>query len=131
MASILVCDSDTRQQQQLQDRLRQQGHKVSLAQDLNEIPEVLQEGEIHLLIMDLDQENLNSLASLGDHCRDVKIVGQTSDPELSYDFRSWIADALVSKYAGEEQINGAIDRLLRPVVPKTTTQPTSKKCGAS
>ncbi len=112
MAAILVCDGDPQRQLQLKSRLQKQGHEVWLAERLERINAILHDVAINVMILDLDQLNLDALIDFAGRWRGIKILGETSDPGLRHDFRTWMADALISKSGDGEQIAVVVDQLL-------------------
>jgi DNA-binding NtrC family response regulator len=112
MAAILVCDGDRQRQLQLKNRLQKQGHEVWLAERLERINAILHDVPINVMVLDLDRLNLDALIDFAGRWRGIKILCETSDPGISHDFRTWMADALINKSGDDEQIAVAIDRLL-------------------
>ena len=112
MAAILVCDGDPQRQLQLKSRLQRQGHEVWLAERLERINAILHDVVINVMILDLDRLNLDTLIDFAGRWPGIKIVGETSDPDISQDFRTWMADALINKGGDGEQIGAAVGRLL-------------------
>ena len=112
MATILVYDVDQQHQKQLAVKLEQQGHKVWLANQLSDVNALLNNVDIHLMILDLDQENLDEVVQFGDRWRGVKIVFQSSKVNLKQDFRTWLADDFICKGENGGSIFHTLNRLL-------------------
>lgn len=120
MAKILLNDRDQQRRRRLKSRLQGRGHKVWTAQQLSEINAIVNEQAIDLMIIDLDMYNLDVLGELVEERMGAKIVFQSANSGMRQDFRTWMADSLISKNENTEYASAIIDGLLGVKTPSVS-----------
>ena len=112
MATIVLNETDPGRQKYLKKSLQRQGHQVWLADRLDQINAILSDVSAQMLSIDLDRQNLDAVTQFGERWKGVKILFQTSDSDLRYDFRTWMADQFVLKEISTEKMQRAIEHLV-------------------
>lgn len=112
MAQILLNESNPTRRRMLQTRLERSGHIVCLLSGLEEVTNILGQVAIDIVIVDMDEQSLDDLQEQFCDLKGVKLVLQANNCDLTFDFRSWIADDIFCKGKRGDNTLLAIERVL-------------------
>ncbi len=112
MAQILLNESDPIRHRLLQLRLEGSGHIVWSLGGVEEISDALGQAAIDIVILDMDEQSLGDLPQRFRDLGRAKLVLQTSNCDLRFDFRSWIADEVFCKGKDGANMMFAVKKVL-------------------
>ncbi len=97
---VLVVDDEESLRILYKKELEREGYEVLTASNGNEALLRLQEGKPDLVVLDIIMPVMNGMAALGPILgsdRKIPVILHTSYPEYREDFKSWAADAYITK----------------------------------
>jgi DNA-binding response OmpR family regulator len=93
----------------------EEGYQVKTARSAEEAINMVQEGEVNLVILDIKIEGKNGVELLSDFRRinrDLPIILNSAYSTYKSDFRSWLADAYLVKSSNLEELKKTIRELI-------------------
>jgi DNA-binding NtrC family response regulator len=112
--TVLIIDDEPAWRELYSAELEAEGFHVLTAADSCEALAHLENIKFDLIISELDLPVGNGLEKLGEFVKmrdDLKLVITSDHPELKNDFRTWIADAFVTKSDDLTDLKSAIKYL--------------------
>lgn len=112
---IMIVEDERRLRQLYRTELETEGYEVITAADGRDALKRLREKPVHVVVFDLafpDEVGLECLQDLVDANREVKVMIHTAYPTHKMDFRTWAADAFVTKSSDTGKLKNAVGRLL-------------------
>ena len=113
--SILLIEDKPNLQYLYQKELAESGFVVTATADSNDGINRLKQQHVDVVVVDLNSscssamEYLQKIIAVD---RDVKVVLHNEDPETTWDFRFWIADALLSQSPSSKGLKDTIVKVL-------------------
>lgn len=115
VARIFIVDDEGALSEPLRRSLGKAGHRIVTARTGNEALHKFKPGFYELVIIDpcvAGMHGFHVLNTIVQQDREVTIIFHTAYPDLKKDFRSWIADMIVSKSEDPEEVVRKIGRFL-------------------
>jgi DNA-binding response OmpR family regulator len=113
--SILVVDDEELILKLYSKEFVEEGYQVKTARSAEEAINMVQEGEVNLVILDIKIEGKNGVELLSDFRRinrDLPIILNSAYSTYKSDFRSWLADAYLVKSSNLEELKKTIRELI-------------------
>ncbi len=115
---ILVVDDEEPLRVLYKRELEREGYEVLVASDGQEALVRLQEGDPDIVVLDIMMPIMNGMEALGPILgknRKIPIILYTSYPEYREDFKSWAADAYITKSPDMTELKQKIRELLERI----------------
>jgi len=112
---IMILEDERRLRQLYRTELETEGYEVITAADGRNALERLRQAPVHVVVFDLtfpDEAGMECLQDLVNSNREVKVMIHTAYPTHKMDFRTWAADAFVTKSPDTGKLKNVIGRLL-------------------
>lgn len=115
---ILVVEGERKFRDLYQTGLKDAGYKVAIAADGRHALKKLKHEPVDLIVMDLalpDGKGFNHLQQFLKVHDKARVVINTDHTEYKADFRSWVADAYLTKSADLSELKTTIDDILHQI----------------
>ncbi|HUL29048.1 MAG TPA: response regulator [Thermodesulfobacteriota bacterium] len=115
MRKILVVDDEEPLRMLYEEALKREGYEVLTACNGKEALAVLEKAKPDLIVLDIMMPVMNGMEALSPVLgknRDVPIILHTSFPEFREDFKSWAAEAYITKSPDLTELKSKIRELL-------------------
>jgi len=115
MKKILVVDDEEPLRMLYEEELKREGYQVLTACNGKEALSLLEKVKPDLVILDIMMPVMNGMEALGPVLmknREVPIILHTSYPEFREDFKSWAADAYITKSPDLTELKSKVRELL-------------------
>lgn len=112
---ILVVDDEESLRVLYKEELENEGYEVLVASNGKEALQRLQDGKPDLVVLDIIMPVMDGMEALGPILRKnrkIPIILHTSYPEYREDFKSWAADAYITKSPDLTELKQKIRELL-------------------
>ncbi len=115
MKKILVVDDEEALRMLYEEELKREGYEVLTACDGKEALSLLEKAKPDLIVLDIKMPVMDGMEALGPVLgknREVSIILHTSYPEFRGDFKSWAADAYITKSPDLTELKSKVRELL-------------------
>ncbi|HEX9654475.1 MAG TPA: response regulator [bacterium] len=112
---ILVVEDEHRLRRLYKTELEAEGYEVITVNDGRCALKRLRDEPVNLVVFDLtcpDEAGIECLQDLVNANRKIKVLIHTAYPAHKMDFRTWAADAFVTKSSDTDTLKSAVGRLL-------------------
>jgi len=112
---ILIVEEERGLRHFYKKALEAEGYEVMTTDNGRLAMKRLRESPVNVVVFDLsiqDEAGMENLHDLVNANHDVKVMIHAADPALKMDFRTWVADAFVTKSPDPSRLKHAIDGLL-------------------
>ncbi len=115
MKKILIVDDEEPLRMLYEEELNREGYEVLTASNGKEALSLLEKTKPDLIILDIMMPVMDGMETLGPvhgKNRDIPIILHTSYPEFRGDFKSWAADAYITKSPDLTELKSKVRELL-------------------
>lgn len=115
MYTILIVDDEDSIRALYRAELEEEGYQVVCASDGGTALKTLEEGTVHLVVLDIKlrgESGLQVLQEITRSHRQLPVILSTAYGSFKDDFSSWLADAYVVKSSNMQELKAEVSRVL-------------------